>query len=108
MLLAGLGVLILIAAGLALPESPPAGRRVSGGLTAAVGDSGRLLTDRRLVAVVLLTGFVNAGLFAYLGGATFILQGVYGLSPQAYSVAFASNSVGFIACAYLAGRLSGR
>ncbi len=107
-LLAGLGVAILVAALVALPECLPPGRRVSGGLATTGRNYARLLTDRRLVAVVLLTGFVNAGLFAYLSGATFILQGTYGLSPQAYSLAFASNSVGFIACAYLAGRLSGR
>ena len=34
-------------------------------------------------------------LSAYLSGATFILQGMCGLSPQAYSYAFGLNSLGF-------------
>lgn len=41
-----------------------------------------LLSDRVFLGTVLVQGFVNAAIFAYLAGATFALQGIYGLSPQ--------------------------
>jgi hypothetical protein len=39
------------------------------------------------VGAVLITGFTYAAIFAYLSGATYILQGMYGLSPQGYWLA---------------------
>jgi DHA1 family bicyclomycin/chloramphenicol resistance-like MFS transporter len=51
---------------------------------------------------------VNAALFAYLSGATYVLQGIYGLSPQQYALAFGLNSAGFMVFGYLAGRTSER
>ena len=106
--LAGIGVLILAACLLVFRETLPAERRVSGGLAQTGRDMRRLLTDRRFVGVVLVTGFVNAALFAYLSGATFLLQGVYGLSPQGYSYAFGLNSLGFLVFGFLAGRAGER
>jgi DHA1 family bicyclomycin/chloramphenicol resistance-like MFS transporter len=71
-------------------------------------DFRRLLADRVFLGAVLVTGFTNAALFAYLSGATFVLQGIYRLSPQQYSFAFGLNSLGFMVFGYLAGRLSER
>jgi DHA1 family bicyclomycin/chloramphenicol resistance-like MFS transporter len=68
----------------------------------------RLLADRVFLGAVLVTGFVNAALFAYLSGATFVLQGSYGLSPQGYSFAFGLNSAGFMVFGFLAGRTAQR
>src|SRR5918995_371286 len=50
---------------------------VLGGLAQTGRDMRRLLRDRMFVGAVLVTGFVNAALFAYLSGATFVLQDVY-------------------------------
>ncbi|MFF4616153.1 MFS transporter [Nonomuraea jabiensis] len=47
-------------------------------------------------------------MFAYLSGATYVLQGIYQLSPQQYSFAFGLNSLGFMAFGYLGGRLAER
>jgi DHA1 family bicyclomycin/chloramphenicol resistance-like MFS transporter len=44
-------------------------------------------------------------MFAYISGSTFVLQGRYGLSPQAFSGVFAVNSVGIVAATQVAGRL---
>jgi DHA1 family bicyclomycin/chloramphenicol resistance-like MFS transporter len=46
-----------------------------------------------------------AGLFAWISGASFVLQNLYGLSPFNFGVAFALGSVGFMAGATLAARL---
>ena len=53
-----------------------------------------LLADRVFLGAVLNQGFLYAALFAYLAGATFVLQDIYGLSPQAYAAAFGLNSAG--------------
>jgi DHA1 family bicyclomycin/chloramphenicol resistance-like MFS transporter len=71
-------------------------------------DVRRLLADRVFVGAVLVTGFTNAALFAYLSGATYVLQGIYRLSPQQYSFAFGLNSLGFMVFGYLGGRLAER
>jgi MFS transporter, DHA1 family, multidrug resistance protein len=42
------------------------------------------------------------GLFTYIAMGSFVLQGVYGFSPQAYGLVFAANACGIV----LAGRLS--
>jgi DHA1 family bicyclomycin/chloramphenicol resistance-like MFS transporter len=106
--LALLGVLILLACLLVFRETLPAELRVTGGLGQTGRDMRRLLSDRRFLGAVLVTGFVNAALFAYLSGATFLLQDVYGLSPQGYSYAFGLNSLGFMVFGFAAGRASER
>lgn len=106
--LAGIGLVILLLCAAMFRETLPAERRVSGGLLRAGRDFRRLLSDRLFVGSVLITGFSFAAIFAYLAGATYILQGIYGLSPQGYSLAFAFNSAGVVAFGYLGGRLAER
>jgi DHA1 family bicyclomycin/chloramphenicol resistance-like MFS transporter len=106
--LAVVGAAILAASALAFRETLPAELRVAGGLTRTGRDVRRLLSDRVFVGAVLVTGFVNAALFAYLAGATFVLQDSYGLSPQGYSYAFGLNSLGFMVFGFIAGRVSER
>ncbi|GAA1918647.1 hypothetical protein GCM10009775_09010 [Microbacterium aoyamense] len=67
-----------------------------------------LLTDQVFLGAVLNQGFLYAALFAYLSGATYVLQDIYGLSPLAYALAFGLNSAGFMTFGYLAGRAAER
>jgi DHA1 family bicyclomycin/chloramphenicol resistance-like MFS transporter len=106
--LAGIGVLIAAASALVFRETLPAEHRVAGGLRQTGRDMRRLLTDRLFLGAVLVTGFLSVALFAYLAGATFLLQDVYGLSPQGYSYAFGLNSLGFMVFGFAAGRASER
>jgi MFS transporter, DHA1 family, multidrug resistance protein len=106
--LAVVGVAILSACAGVLRETLPPAKRQSGGLRTSGRVFRRLLSDRVFLGAVLVTGFVNAALFAYLSGATFVLQGIYGLSPQGYSFAFGLNSLGFMVFGSLAGRASER
>jgi DHA1 family bicyclomycin/chloramphenicol resistance-like MFS transporter len=46
-----------------------------------------------------------AGLFAWISGASFVLQNLYGLSPFNFGIAFALGSVGYMAGATLAAQL---
>ncbi|HJV98943.1 MAG TPA: multidrug effflux MFS transporter [Arthrobacter sp.] len=106
--LAAVGIAILAASLVAFRETLPANRRVTGGFSHTLSDFRRLLADRVFVGAVLITGFSYAAIFAYLSGATYILQGMYGLSPQGYSLAFGLNSFGFMVFGFAAGRLSER
>ncbi|WP_308113576.1 multidrug effflux MFS transporter [Arthrobacter sp. ISL-30] len=106
--LAAVGVGILVASLLIFKETLPAQRRITGGLSHTLHDFRRLLADRVFVGAMLITGFTYSAIFAYLSGATYILQGMYGLSPQGYSFAFGLNSLGFMVCGFVAGRLSER
>jgi DHA1 family bicyclomycin/chloramphenicol resistance-like MFS transporter len=73
-----------------------------------VRDFRTLLSDRVFVGAVLNQGFLYAALFAYLSGATFVLQDIYGLSPLGYALAFGLNSAGFMTFGYLGGRAAER
>jgi DHA1 family bicyclomycin/chloramphenicol resistance-like MFS transporter len=95
-------------AALIFRETLPREHRVTGELSHMAHDFRRLLADRVFLGAVLVTGFTNAAIFAYLSGATFVLQGIYRLSPQEYSFAFGLNSLGFMVFGYLGGRLSER
>lgn len=105
--LAGFGALVLVAVLLLVPESLPAGRRRPGGWAETTASFRVLLTDRRVLACVAAAGLAFSAMFAYISGSTYVLQGVYGLSPQGFSGVFAINSVGIVTSAQVAGRSIG-
>ncbi|SHO62338.1 MFS transporter, DHA1 family, bicyclomycin/chloramphenicol resistance protein [Pseudoxanthobacter soli DSM 19599] len=49
-----------------------------------------------------------AGLFAYISGTSFVLQGHYGLGQVAFGIAFAATAVSFIVGTLIGARLSAR
>lgn len=104
--LAAVGVAILVASLLVFRETLPKDHRITGGLSHTLNDFRRLLANRKFVGAVLITGFTYSAIFAYLSGATYILQGMYGLSPQEYSLAFGLNSLGFVIFGFISGRLA--
>ena len=108
LLLAAIGAVILAWASFRFSETLPAAERTEGGFARVGRDFRLLLHDRRFVGAVLAQGFVYAALFAYLSGATYVLQGMYGLSPQQYALAFGLNSAGFMLFGHLAARSSER
>ncbi|GAA4642577.1 multidrug effflux MFS transporter [Gordonia humi] len=103
LVLAGIGVAILLWVAAGFGETLPVEGRTSGGFARVAADMRVLFGDRGFVGAVFVQGLVNAALFAYLSGATYVLQGVYGLSPFQYALAFGLNSAGFALCGYLAG-----
>ena len=106
--LAVAGVAIWLASAAVMRETLPVEQRHTGGLTESARVFRMLLADRVFLGALLVTGFVSAALFAYLAGATFVLQGIYGLSPQGYSYAFGLNSAGFMLFGFLAAWTSER
>ena len=107
-LLAGIGVLLFAASALWLNETLAADQRHSGGLRSVLGTFGRLLHDRSFMPYALSFGLAFGAMFTYIAGSPFVLQEIYGASPQAFSAVFAVNSIGIVALGQLNGRLAGR
>ncbi|WP_091411307.1 multidrug effflux MFS transporter [Friedmanniella luteola] len=105
--LAGFGALLLVA-GLLQRETLPAERRSTGGLTTTLRGFRVLLHDRFFVGAALSAGLAGASMFAYISGATFVLQRIYGLSAQGFSLVFGLNSVGIMVMSQVGARLSRR
>ena len=96
LVLAAFGVVLLGAGIFGVRESLPPERRRAGGVRDTLRSFRTLLGDRLFVAVVLAAGFAGASMFAYIAGATFVLQRLFGLSAQQFSFAFGSNALGIM------------
>ncbi|GLZ52448.1 multidrug effflux MFS transporter [Actinomycetospora sp. NBRC 106378] len=105
--LAAFGAVVLVGVLLAVPETLPPDRRRTGGWRTTRHAFGVLLADARVLACVAAAGLGFAAMFAYISGSTFVLQGLYGLSPQEFSGVFAVNSVGIVSAVQVSGRLVG-
>ena len=105
--LASLGVLMTVSV-LGLRETLPPAQRHAGGLRAAVRTFGELCADRVYLGYALAGGLAFAAMFAYISGSPFVLQNIYGMSPQAFSLIFAVNSLGIVAFGQVSGMLAGR
>ncbi|ULL18603.1 MFS transporter [Paenibacillus sp. H1-7] len=102
------GVLMLAAVWLALPETLPLERRSKGGIGNTLSTFRNLLGDRTFMGYALSQGFVIAAMFAYISGSPFVIQNIFGASPQMYSVFFAINGLGIIIAGQITGRLAGK
>jgi MFS transporter, DHA1 family, multidrug resistance protein len=108
LVLAAVGVPLLVATAVILPETLPVPDRHGGGLRTIVGTFGRLLRDRTFSPYALAFALSFGAMFAYIAGSSFVLEDVYHLSPQLFSLIFAVNSAGLIALSLIGGRLVGR
>jgi DHA1 family bicyclomycin/chloramphenicol resistance-like MFS transporter len=89
------GLLLLLAA-LALPETLPVSHRRPLRVRGILSTYGELLRDRRFVILVLVAALGMSGLFAYIAGASFVLQGRHGLDQQAFALVFGAGAVALI------------
>jgi MFS transporter, DHA1 family, multidrug resistance protein len=105
LILAGIDAAILVAAALWLPETLAPERRRARGSGAAFGE---LVRDRLFLAYATVLGLAFAEMFSYIAGSSFVLQDVYGLSPQLYGGVFGLNALGLVACSQLNRALVGR
>ena len=105
-ILAAVDGAILAATALWLRETlPPERRRSSGESGAAFA---QLFRDRFFLAYAIVLGLTFAALFSYIAGSSFVLQDLYGVSPQLYGGLFGLNAFGIVACAQLNRMLVGR
>jgi len=103
--MAAFAVIALVVAARLLPETlrQRADRPVS--LSSVVGGYGAVLVHRGYLAYLGILTISYAGLFAWISGASVVLQGVYGLSSVAFGFTFALGAAGYMAGSTIAARL---
>jgi DHA1 family bicyclomycin/chloramphenicol resistance-like MFS transporter len=100
--LAVIGVFLFLAATFGLQESLPRPARRTGGIGGTARVFGDLARDRAFVGYALAGGLALAAMFAYIAGSPFVVETLYGQSPQVFSLIFGTNALGIV----LAGQLS--
>ena len=103
-LLAAFGVCAALATAFLLPETLPESRRTSLAPRALLASYKSFLVDRSFRAHLGIVCFAYAGLFAWISGSPFILQGYYGLSAFGFGMAFAIGSMGYMVGTTIAAR----
>jgi DHA1 family bicyclomycin/chloramphenicol resistance-like MFS transporter len=90
--LAGAAVVLIAVAFLGLRETLPVERRRSARLGPTLRTYGSLFADRTFVALVFVAGLMFSSLFAYVSGASFVLQTGFGLDERTFGIVFGLNA----------------
>ncbi|MBP0448300.1 multidrug effflux MFS transporter [Kitasatospora sp. RG8] len=106
--LTALGLLLSLIAFAALRETLPPADRHRGGLAGTLRTMGGLLGNLPFLGLVLTSAFAFGSLFGYISGSSVVLQHVYHVSPQTYSLLFGVNSLAIVAVTQLNGRVLAR
>ncbi|MFD4876457.1 multidrug effflux MFS transporter [Streptomyces sp. NPDC058420] len=99
------GILLTALVWRRLPETLAPADRHAGGTAEALRSMRTLLTDLPFTGYMLTGGFAFAALFAYISASPFVIQEIYGASPQTFSLLFGVNSVGLVAVGQINGKL---
>jgi DHA1 family bicyclomycin/chloramphenicol resistance-like MFS transporter len=102
--LTAVGIALTAVVWFRLPETLAPGERHGGGVGEALRAMRGLLADRVFAGYMLAGGFTFAALFAYISASPFVVQEIYGASPQTFSLLFGVNSVGLV----IAGQINGK
>ena len=92
MVLAVIGV-VLVVMSIVFRETLTDEMRIRGSIFSTFKDYGKVLTNRRFMALVVCYGFSSGALFAYISAAPFILQTRFGFSEILFALTFGINSV---------------
>ncbi|MER7752099.1 multidrug effflux MFS transporter [Kitasatospora sp. NPDC097643] len=106
--LTALGLLLTLAAFGALRETLPPQARDGGGVVATLRTMGRLMRNLPFLGLALTSAFAFGALFGYISGSSTVLQHVYRVSPQTYSLLFGANSLAIVVMTQLNGRVLAR
>ncbi|MEU1420239.1 multidrug effflux MFS transporter [Kitasatospora sp. NPDC005751] len=106
--LTALGLLLTLIAFAALRETLPPADRHGGGLVATLRTMKGLLRNLPFLGLVLTSTFAFGSLFGYISGSSVVLQHVYHVSPQTYSLLFGLNSLAIVGVTQLNGRVLAR
>jgi len=87
---------LLVMAIFALPETLPLDHRRPLKVRGIAATYLELLRDVRFVILVLIAALGMSGLFAYIAGASFVLQGRYGLDQTAFALVFGAGAIALI------------
>lgn len=105
LVLGATALLLILLARWKLHETLPPERRSQGSVFSAWAALGQVVTHRPFMGFCLTQAFMMSGMFAYIGASPFVLQQIYGLSPQAFSFCFAANGIGLVIASQTSARL---
>lgn len=100
-----IGIALTVVVWRCLPETLAPEKRHSGGTVEALRTMKSLLADRVFTGYMIAGGFAFASLFAYISASPFVIQEIYGASPQTFSLLFGVNSIGLITVGQINGKL---
>ncbi|WP_327367083.1 multidrug effflux MFS transporter [Streptomyces sp. NBC_01217] len=99
------GVLLTLIVWKWLHETLPPQDRHTGGIGDALRTMRGLLADRVFTGYMIAGSLAFAALFSYVSASPFVVQEIYGASPQTFSLLFGINSVGLIAVGQINGKV---
>ncbi|MFI6056818.1 multidrug effflux MFS transporter [Streptomyces sp. NPDC051286] len=99
------GVVLTLVVWKWLHETLPPEERHSGGIGDALRTMRGLLGDRVFTGYMIAGSLAFAALFAYVSASPFVVQEIYGASPQTFSLLFGINSIGLITVGQINGKL---
>ncbi len=100
-----MGTLLVLIVARWLPETLPRERRDAGGVPTALRTMGGLFGDRVFTGYLLAGSLTFAALFAYISASPFVVQEIYGASPQTFSLIFMANSIGLVGMSQVNGKI---
>ncbi|MGC5001407.1 multidrug effflux MFS transporter [Streptomyces sp. DT203] len=99
------GVLLTLVVWKWLHETLPPEERHTGGVGDALRTMRGLLGDRTFTGYMVAGSLAFAALFAYVSASPFVVQEIYGASPQTFSLLFGINSIGLITVGQINGKV---
>ncbi|MEJ7509778.1 multidrug effflux MFS transporter [Staphylococcus lugdunensis] len=99
------GILMLLGSALKVTESLHIEQRETSGIKVIFKNFGKLLATPKYVLPMLIQGVTFIMLFSYISASPFLIQKIYGQSPFAFSLIFASIGVTLIISSQLTGKL---
>ncbi|MFP7299282.1 multidrug effflux MFS transporter [Neobacillus niacini] len=103
-----IGFIMFIAVFLGLSETLPVEKRLRGGIKNTFLTFRNLFVDRSFMGFAISQGLISGTMFAYISGSPFVVQNIYGASPQVFSLIFAINGLGIMIASQTTGRLAGK
>ena len=73
-------------------------------LSSMLRNYANLLGDRSYMGFVLCATFAFCGVFAFMSGSSFILIGLFGLTPDVFGLCYATFPAGYVIGAFIVGR----
>jgi DHA1 family bicyclomycin/chloramphenicol resistance-like MFS transporter len=104
-LLTAVGIALTALVWTKIPETLEPAQRHGGGVGDALRAMRALVADRVFTGYTLAGGFAFAALFAYISASPFVIQEIYGASPQTFSLLFGINSVGLVIVGQINGKI---
>ncbi|MFJ3270229.1 multidrug effflux MFS transporter [Streptomyces sp. NPDC086776] len=99
------GLLLTLVVWKWLHETLPPEERHTGGVGDALRTMRGLLGDRTFTGYMVAGSLAFAALFAYVSASPFVVQEIYGASPQTFSLLFGINSIGLITVGQINGKI---